>query len=93
MLGLAPVCSLHMFELTYYLQIYPSSTNAGLNFYGLYLRRNFDGSESESITQLVANVPAGEGREISLEPNTNMQIKVLKLIQLRIDTTEKLYND
>ena len=37
---------------------------------------NFDGSESESITQLAVNVPRNEGREINLEPNIPMEIKV-----------------
>jgi len=49
---------------------------AGLYFYGLYLRRNYDGSQSESITQLAADIPTGEGREINLQPETNMHIKV-----------------
>ena len=37
---------------------------------------NFDGSESESITQLAVNVLRNEGKEINLEPNIAMEIKV-----------------
>ena len=49
--------------------------HTGLYFYGLYLRKNYDGSQSESITQLATDVPTGEGREINLQPETNMHIK------------------
>ena len=48
----------------------------GLNFYGLYKRQNYDGSDSESITQLAMNVLRNEGREIDLAPETNLLIKV-----------------
>lgn len=44
--------------------------------YGLYQRNNIDGSESESVMRLVDNLKMNEGKEISLEPNKRMQIKV-----------------
>ena len=48
----------------------------GLNFYGLYKRKNYDDSESESISQLAVDVPMNEGRELELQPGTDMTIKV-----------------
>ena len=45
-------------------------------FYGLYLRENFDGSESESVTPLALDVPMNEGRDVELSPGTPMFIKV-----------------
>jgi len=50
----------------------------GLNFYSLYLRRNADGSQSESIAQLANGVEPNFGRDVSVQPNLDTQIKVPK---------------
>lgn len=51
----------------------------GLYFYGLYQRKNIDGSESESITQLAVNLLMNNGLDINLQPSTKMDIKVRNL--------------
>ena len=43
---------------------------------------NYNGSQSESITQLATDVPTGEGREINLQPETNMHINPLSPIDV-----------
>lgn len=50
----------------------------GLNFYSLYLRRNSDGSESESIATLTTALAFHNGIDVSVEPNLVTQIKVVK---------------
>ena len=47
-----------------------------MNYYGLYLRRNYDGSQSESITPIAVNLQLNEGMESSFEPDTPVDIKV-----------------
>ena len=51
----------------------------GLYFYGLYQRRNYDGSMSESMTQLAVNVQMNEGIDINIQPMTTIDIKVMFL--------------
>lgn len=53
----------------------------GLNFYSLYLRRNADGSQSESIAQLANGVESNFGRDVSVQPNLDTQIKVPKTLK------------
>ena len=52
--------------------------SVGLNFYSLYLRRNSDGSESESIATLTTALGFLSGIDVSVEPNLVTQIKVVK---------------
>lgn len=48
----------------------------GLNFYSLYLRKNSDGSESESIATLATNLEFHAGIDVNVQPNLVTQIKV-----------------
>ena len=52
------------------------STITALNVYALYQRPNVDGSYSESVTVLAQDVGQNTGRDIDLEPNIQLQIKV-----------------
>ena len=65
-----------MLELFWYSQIFYCVIYAGMNYYGLYLRKNFDGSESESLTPIALNLQLNEGMETSFEPDTPVDIKV-----------------
>ena len=56
--------------------MYIHKIHVGLYFYGLYQRRNIDGSESESIIQLAVNIQMNTGIEINIQPNTRIDIKV-----------------
>ena len=47
-----------------------------VNVYALYQRSNLDGSHSESVTQLAFGVAGNTGKDIDLEPNIELQIKV-----------------
>lgn len=51
-------------------------TAVGLYFYGLYHRKNTDGSESESITQLAVDLPRNSGIDVNIQPGTHTTIKV-----------------
>lgn len=53
-------------------------------FYGLYQRRNVDGSESESITQLAVNLQINQGIDINIQPMTIIDIKVMEILQLQL---------
>lgn len=53
-------------------------------FYGLYQRRNVDGSESESITQLAVNLQINQGIDINIQPMTIIDIKVMEVLQLQL---------
>ena len=55
---------------------YHSSTITALNVYALYQRPNVDGSYSESVTVLAKDIVQNTGRDIDLEPNIQLQIKV-----------------
>lgn len=65
----------------------------GLNFYSLYLRRNADGSESESIATLTTNLDYQTGIDINVQPNLVTQIKVRKhnMITQMINTLQGFY--
>lgn len=53
-------------------------------FYGLYQRRNVDGSESESITQLAVNLQINQGIDVNIQPMTIIDIKVMEVLQLQL---------
>lgn len=55
-----------------------------MHFYGLYQRRNIDGSESESITQLAVNLQINQGIDINIQPMTIIDIKVMEILQLQL---------
>ena len=63
--------------------------NVGLNFYSLYLRRNSDGSESESIATLATDLDYHSGIDVNVEPNLVTQIKVKE--QEMCHTKDKLH--
>jgi hypothetical protein len=54
-----------------------NNANQGIHFYGLFQRTNSDGSQSQSITQLAANVAMNSGIEINVQPLTQLHIKVI----------------
>ena len=44
--------------------------------YGVHKKMNTDGTEGETITPLVVDLPMNEGKEISVEAGNKMVIKV-----------------